>query len=1591
MAVLSDAETLNLIRDLEQPIHRIADQAAEYAETLEQTRYRKILDWLSPIPHIEHQQRHSERRLHGSGEWLLNNDEYLAWQSSSTSAIFLLHGMAGSGKTTLTSAIVDSALRQSSNRVYPALLAYVYCSKNAYELVRSDPREIMCSIVRQLGVASGARKTIHRAIVTEYEQREAEAQIEGFDVARLTLQDCIKLILHITESDPATIVLDAVDEVCPNSRYGLLESLQRIVRDSVNVVKILATSRDDDQILSLLTNAAKLRVEADYNRADMEIFVYDQVNLAIKHRQLLGGHVSSKLKADLSKALMDAAGEIFQLVIWQVEKLCDMRHESDVQEAMQRFSKDTLDQLYSEILQSIHKAEPSSSKIAVYAFSLLLCLHEPLSPASFLAAVSFADGKDGAVLQMPQLLRICFNLITVDTKMNVLRFAHTTVQEYLETQDDFHPTKTEGIVATSCLNSYLYTPVVDTGAGLSPTEHFHQYGALYWAEHCRATFATGSDSRLLQMIGDFMLEDEVISLSFSGWLEDAHEYAKILPRHHPMKRQLSAVGSQDQTLLFTLCVFGLANLLRQVVDVSTLDLNGKNDSGQTGIYLASSTGHLAVARILLQHGADVNVSGGRLGTPLQAACFQGHIDIVQLLIMYGADTKARGLFHNALQAAAKGNYEDIAMLLLQSGFGIQSQSEYDQALEEASQTGFINVVDYLQTTYGSTFGNARFAECKAMHAAIRKGQIGVLQRFIRGPTGPKAELPADSVATAALGGHDGMVTLLLDKGLSIEYEGQFGTPLRSASLLGYDSTVRLLLSHAARASASSSIGNALEAAAMKGYCSIVNSLLQARVDSNIKGGIYGTALQAAAYRGHTKVAEILLDAGANVHSAGISEDAFHAAAEGGHEEVVRLFLDRGFRLRLPFSSSTSALFNSPPPRYKDLLRSSSPDHRTEKNEHAFRRQRQNISVNASSNSCRNTDLIVKENHANEEIASSGHIRVAETLLDNQIGRELGAEITSYLSQAAKNGRKEVVECFLNKTVPHLQEVLQAAASKGHLGTVDLLITYYRSNLRIHDHGAEVRDAAGMACFRRLIEENVLFPGCRGDHVPIIARALGLVEQCHSTADMQLVHKAIFHEASKYNSDKALEFVHTVTQFDSTEVCRAIALSCAYGSIRTLSTLLSKYTHDKPRSGSYRSKWVSRDSRLQSGQSEGESLMLDETLDYGLKIAAFKSHAKVFMLLVQQGVSLGTCLKPTHAFLSAERWHGKIPETPLQAYLFGLKMHHIFPMSATKRAAREAIGLLFLNHSASFDPSGPALDDLLKVAIRYFSGDFVLSVIGMGVPLMKSHSGRLLALKTAAGRESGAAAVMEVLLRPGVYPVDIGPYQTPFPDTSDLRPILHKALSFFYERRSGANSLVDGRLYESSSIHDVFYSGPGAVVRKLLQVMPMEKAKDDRFGLLFQMVVAVDDRDWANFLIEREVNVNGQGSYYGTALQCAARLGHLELVQLLLVSGAEVNIVEGEHGTALRAAVLGGHEQVVCLLLQNGADVNVYPPPVQRNRHLGSKSIIQLALETRNVAIVRSLLTAGANLTQGSLDQLPLLNHACGLGDPAIVRLFLDQK
>ncbi|ESZ94138.1 hypothetical protein SBOR_5492 [Sclerotinia borealis F-4128] len=70
-----------------------------------------ILNWLSKEVQVTHHLRKQNNRLKGSCQWLLNSKEYTEWRWSSLSSIFWLSGIAGSGKSFLVSSVIDDLQR----------------------------------------------------------------------------------------------------------------------------------------------------------------------------------------------------------------------------------------------------------------------------------------------------------------------------------------------------------------------------------------------------------------------------------------------------------------------------------------------------------------------------------------------------------------------------------------------------------------------------------------------------------------------------------------------------------------------------------------------------------------------------------------------------------------------------------------------------------------------------------------------------------------------------------------------------------------------------------------------------------------------------------------------------------------------------------------------------------------------------------------------------------------------------------------------------------------------------------------------------------------------------------------------------------------------------------------------------------------------------------------------------------------------------------------------------------------------------------------------------------------------------------------
>lgn len=86
---------------------------------------------------------------------------------------------------------------------------------------------------------------------------------------------------------------------------------------------------------------------------------------------------------------------------------------------------------------------------------------------------------------------------------------------------------------------------------------------------------------------------------------------------------------------------GVSRLLAEGVDVNVWDRHGRN-----ALTLACAAGHVAIVRRLLAAGAWVDPfqDDGVFMTPLMCAAEGGHLEIAELLLELGADPTKRGGF-----------------------------------------------------------------------------------------------------------------------------------------------------------------------------------------------------------------------------------------------------------------------------------------------------------------------------------------------------------------------------------------------------------------------------------------------------------------------------------------------------------------------------------------------------------------------------------------------------------------------------------------------------------------------------------------------------------------------------------------------------------------------------------------------------------------------------------------------------------------------------------------------------------------------------------------------------------------------------------
>jgi len=321
---------------------------------------------------------------------------------------------------------------------------------------------------------------------------------------------------------------------------------------------------------------------------------------------------------------------------------------------------------------------------------------------------------------------------------------------------------------------------------------------------------------------------------------------------------------------------GQLPIIRFLIEEVGVDVNVNtttNPSKTLPIIVAARYGFQDYARILLEHGADVNAKNRMGFTALMMASQYGKKAMVQLLVENGADIHAQNYNrHTALMYACEEEHVEICHYLIEKGADVNEKDNKDSTiLMNAVRNGNKDLVNLLFQQPNLKYNEKNYNGWNAlMYGCFGGSSIDILQGLIdRGEALNDQDVNGfTSLMMACLNGKKKVVEYLIGQAVDINVKNKSGTTaLMVVSQNGHRDIVKLLLDHGARIEACDHLGNtALMYATLNKQKWIADDLVQEGANINARNQQGDFPLLMACRNGSRELIELFLRNGAEVNA-----------------------------------------------------------------------------------------------------------------------------------------------------------------------------------------------------------------------------------------------------------------------------------------------------------------------------------------------------------------------------------------------------------------------------------------------------------------------------------------------------------------------------------------------------------------------------------------------------------------------------------------------------------------------------------------------------------------------------------------------------
>ncbi|KAH0553118.1 hypothetical protein GP486_006694 [Trichoglossum hirsutum] len=413
-------------------------------DVLSDEQHERILKWLiATDPSSNHVAACNLHEPH-TGTWLTRSPDYKRWMEGSIRFLWL-HGIPGSGKTVLTSFIIEEVKKFcSSSTSNNSAWAYYYFY---FKREKDEAPQFLRWVINQLCRQS---KYIPMEVRRLYSDG-CEPTTESLLVA---------LAAVLKRFQRVYLLLDALDE--SSNRPSLLDVLVNISSTSVGncfqKLTILAASRKELDIERALKNIST-DISLQNCWVDEDICLYIQNHIR-EDRKL--NRWPEALRADIEAALAKGAQgmDVFTIILDILGRLKSTR---EIRAALDQLPK-TLDETYERIFAGIPTEHVKFARRALHllAFDFQIYSLEELAEAVIVddASCTFIPGD--RFVDPTDILEICTCLIIYDRDAGTqVRLAHYSVKEYLTSErmkaTEFKTSEITAniLAAKTCITYYL--------------------------------------------------------------------------------------------------------------------------------------------------------------------------------------------------------------------------------------------------------------------------------------------------------------------------------------------------------------------------------------------------------------------------------------------------------------------------------------------------------------------------------------------------------------------------------------------------------------------------------------------------------------------------------------------------------------------------------------------------------------------------------------------------------------------------------------------------------------------------------------------------------------------------------------------------------------------------------------------------------------------------------------------------------------------------------------------------------------------------------------------------------------------------------